>query len=155
MTPESKRTTIHDRRAKERTPVAFVGDGVNDSLALAEADLGITVAGGSDLAHASGQVSLLDGNLHRLVQLLRAARIARRRIALSLTWSFGYNSIGITLAAMGVLTPVFAAIAMVLSSAVTIAIASRPLDFDDPANVNDTRASVAPSPQAHPEVRPA
>lgn len=128
MTPQSKREAIRTERAATRRPVAFVGDGINDALALAEADLGLTVAGGSDLAHASGQVSLLEGDLHRLVVLLHAARAARRRIALSLTWSFGYNSIGLTLAAMGLLTPVFAAVAMVVSSAVTIVVAARPID---------------------------
>jgi len=152
MTPESKRRRIHDCRAQSNAPVAFVGDGVNDTLALAEADLGITVAGGSDLAHASGQVSLLEGDLHRLIMLLRAARIARRRIALSLTWSFGYNSVGITLAALGLLTPVFAAIAMVLSSAVTILIATRSIDraIDRPIDgaIDDQSPSRAPSPLA-------
>lgn len=125
QTPESKRESIRQRRIEACGPVAFAGDGINDALALAEADLGITVAGGSDLAHASGQVSLLEGDLHRLTLLLRAGRVARRRIALALCWSFAYNTVGLTLAALGMLTPAFAAIAMVLSSAITIIIASR------------------------------
>ncbi len=128
MTPESKRDAVRSAREASNRPVAFVGDGINDALALAEADLGITVSGGSDLAHASGQVSLLEGDLNRLVALLAAARIARRRIALSLSWSFGYNSVGLALAAVGMLTPAFAAVAMVVSSAVTIVIAARSID---------------------------
>ncbi len=145
QTPESKRSMIRQRREESNAPVAFVGDGINDALALAEADLGITVAGGSDLAHASGQVSLLDGDLHRLVHLLHAARSARRRIALALSWSFGYNALGLTLAALGALTPAFAAIAMVLSSAVTIMIASRPLTTATLECDGPTRSPLAPS----------
>lgn len=128
MTPESKRDAVRAAREESHRPVAFVGDGINDALALAEADLGVTVSGGSDLAHASGHASLLEGDLSRLVMLFAAARVARRRIALSLSWSFGYNSVGLALAAIGLLTPVFAAIAMVVSSAVTIVIAVRPID---------------------------
>ncbi len=148
QTPESKRTMIRQRRDESNTPVAFVGDGINDALALAEADLGITVAGGSDLAHASGQVSLLDGDLHRLVHLLQAARIAQRRIALALGWSFGYNAVGLTLATLGMLTPAFAAIAMVLSSAVTIIIASRPVSTGSLETADPTRSPLALSRRA-------
>ena len=144
MTPESKQEAIRQRQIESNAPVAFVGDGINDTLALAQADLGITVAGGSDLAHASGQVSLLDGDLHRLVYLLRAARIARRRIALALTWSFGYNSVGLLLAAIGLLTPAFAAVAMVVSSAVTIAIASRRIDIAAADHTLDHQPTWAP-----------
>ena len=122
-----------------------------------QADLGITVAGGSDLAHASGQASLLDGDLHRLVSLLLTARTARRRIAMALTWSFGYNTIGLLLAASGLLTPAFAAIAMVVSSAVTIAIASRRLNggaSDGAADVQPAMASPPTAPSTTPRCIP-
>ena len=149
MTPESKRDAIRACQTASNAPVAFVGDGINDTLALAQADLGITVAGGSDLAHASGQVSLLDGDLHRLVWLLHTARIARRRIALALTWSFGYNTVGLVLAALGLLTPAFAAIAMVISSAITVTIASRRINVTPADHAHDLPPLPAsPTPEA-------
>ncbi len=154
QTPESKRDAIRGRRAESQTPVAFAGDGINDALALAEADLGITVAGGSDLAHASGQVSLLDGDLHRLPLLLRAGRLARRRIALALCWSFGYNTVGLTLAALGMLTPAFAAIAMVLSSAITIIIASRSVALQANPALAEPRTLRRPAVRAPGDRRP-
>lgn len=155
QTPESKRATIRQRRAASDAPIAFVGDGINDSLALGEADLGMTVAGGSDLAHASGQVSLLDGDLRRVTHVFRAARLARRRIALALTWSFGYNSVGITLAAVGALTPVFAALAMVVSSAVTIVLASRPIPEQQPTPALPERSPFEALPRSATRAQPA
>ncbi len=127
MSPEVKRGRIRSLQSQRGEPVAFVGDGVNDAPALAAADLGVAVARGSDLAHAGAAVSLLREGLEPVVELIDASRHLRRRIVLSLSWAFGYNTIGVTAAAAGLLTPVIAALLMAGSSLVVIAIATRPL----------------------------
>lgn len=116
LLPDGKRRIIVEQRHSTHRPIGFVGDGVNDAPALSEADLGIAVHTGSDLAQASGDVILLGDSLTSLGDLFMAAREARRRIYTSLLWAFAYNAAGLTLAFMGVLRPAHAAIAMIGSS---------------------------------------
>ncbi|NOG53535.1 MAG: cation-translocating P-type ATPase [Planctomycetes bacterium] len=120
LMPDDKRQIIVDRRRETHKPIGFVGDGINDAPALSEADLGIAVHTGSDLAQASGDVILLTDGIAPLSDLFRAARETRRRIYTSLIWAFAYNAVGLTLACMGILSPAYAAIAMIGSSLIII-----------------------------------
>jgi Cu2+-exporting ATPase len=111
------------RAAGERT--IFVGDGLNDAAALAAADVGVSVAGGSAASLDAAQVNLLRPGLTALADVLELARTAVWTARFNLLWSFAYNAMGLGLAASGRLPPVFAASAMVVSSAVVLLTSGR------------------------------
>jgi Cu2+-exporting ATPase len=125
LLPDEK--VAHVRRIRTHDPgaIAMVGDGINDAPALAAADVGIAVAGATDLARLTADVVVVGTDLRKIPWLLAHARRVRRAIRQSLGWAFAYNAIAVGLAAAGALTPVVASLAMLASSAAVVANARR------------------------------
>jgi len=113
--PGQKAEAISALQSEDRS-VAFVGDGINDTPALATADLGIAVGTGSDVAIEAGDVVLMSGDPERIVTALALARKTFKTIRQNLFWAFGYNTAAIPLAVLGFLNPMVAAGAMAFSS---------------------------------------
>jgi P-type Cu+ transporter len=113
--PQDKAEQVRVMQAQGKR-VAFVGDGINDAPALAQADLGITMGTGTDVAIEAGSIVLVKGHPLKIVEALALSRVSYRTIKQNLFWAFFYNVAAIPLAALGLLNPMVAAAAMALSS---------------------------------------
>jgi heavy metal translocating P-type ATPase len=120
VSPEEKAELVRSLRTAGKV-VAMAGDGVNDAPALAEADLGIALSSGADIAIQAAPLVLMNNSLAAVLETLDLSRRAFRVVRQNLFWAFVYNTLGIALAAAGILNPILAAGAMVISSLTVIA----------------------------------
>ncbi len=113
--PEQKAEEVKKLQQQGKV-VGMVGDGINDAPALATADVGFAIGTGTDVAIETADIALLRGDLESVVRSIKLAKATMRKIRQNLGWAFGYNTLGIPLAAFGVVSPVIAGAAMALSS---------------------------------------
>ena len=122
--PEEKAKIVQQLQAKGER-VAFVGDGINDAPALAQADLGIAVTKASDVARETADILLLKSDIEAIPEALGISQATLRTIKQNLFWAFFYNAAAVPLAAVGWISPILCAAAMALSDLFVIGNALR------------------------------
>ncbi len=131
LNPEQKVLRVAEMRRQHGNTV-MVGDGINDAPALAASDVGIAMGCGADVSRDSAQVCLLSNDLTRIPWAINLARRTQKVIRQNLFWAFGYNAVGVCLAASGLLNPAIAAGLMIASSLLVISNSLRLLSTESP-----------------------
>ena len=114
--PEGKVAAIRDLQARHGDRVAMIGDGINDAPALKQANVGIAIGAGADVAIEAADVTLVRGDLSKAVEAIHLSKVTFRKIVQNLFWAWLYNVAAIPIAALGLLHPMLGVVAMTASS---------------------------------------
>lgn len=123
--PEDKLRIVRTMQNEDNASILMIGDGINDSPVLAAADVSIAVAGASPLAVSGADIVMIKPGLESIITLDRLSKMTSKIIRQNITWAVGYNLLAIPFAASGLVSPLFAAIGMSLSSIIVVLNAQR------------------------------